>query len=245
MVDLARSMPWLVLVLMALAAGAATWLGGALALYVRGRVRVILGFSAGAVIAVALADLLPEALELAGRSHPGHVTLTWAIVAFAAYMVLDRLLQALSGGVLGHRAHLGAASLTTHSFLDGLGVGLAFQVSAPAGVVLAFAVLAHDLADGVNTVTLSLKARGGPRTAQRWLIADSIAPALGIIAAQFIHVDAATLGLLLAAFAGVFLYIGASELLPQSQEQHPHPWTTVATLVGMAVIYGAVQLAAH
>ena len=237
--------PWLALALVALAAGAATWAGGALALRVRGRIRLILGFSAGAVIAVALADLLPEALELAGGARPHQAVFAWVIGAFAGYLILDRLLQALSGGQRGHRGHLGAASLTVHSFLDGLGVGLAFQVSVPAGMVLAFAVLAHDLSDGVNTVSLGLQARGGPRVAERWLIADAAAPAIGILVAQFIHVGQAQLALLLAAFAGVFLYIGAVQLLPESHEQHPRPWTTIATVVGMVVIYAAVRLAAH
>ena len=239
MIDLAGSRtPWLAGV--AVAAAAATWLGGALALRAGGRIRLILGFSAGAVIAVALADLLPEALEL----HPDPATTAaWMLGAFAAYMVLDRGLQALTGGRSGHRGQLGAASLTGHSLVDGLGVGLAFQVSAPTGLVLAIAVLAHDVADGINTVSLGLQTPGGPRTARRWLLADAFAPAVGIALSLLIRVQAQTLGVLLAAFAGVFLYIGASELLPESHERHPHPWTTAAALIGMGVIFVAVKLA--
>ncbi len=242
MIHLVGSRPlWLIGV--ALAAGVATYLGGSLALLARGRIRLILGFSAGAVVAVALADLLPESLVLAGPGKPPAEVFLWVAAAFAAYMVLDRVLQAISGGSSTHRGQLGAASLTAHSFMDGLGIGLAFQVSAPAGLVLTFAVLAHDVSDGVNTVSLGLQARGGHRTARRWLIADTVAPALGIAAAQLVRVGAAQLALLLAAFAGVFLYIGASQLLPESQEQHPRPWTTVATIFGMVVVYLAVRLA--
>ena len=63
--------------------------------------------------------------------------------------------------------HLGPASLTAHSLLDGLGIGLAFQVAPAIGVVVAVAVLAHDVADGVNTVTLSLSGGGGQRPGAR------------------------------------------------------------------------------
>jgi ZIP family zinc transporter len=154
-------------------------------------------------------------------------------------MALDRLLKRLSNEGSGH---LGPASLTAHSFLDGLGIGLAFHVSTGAGLVLALAVLAHDFSDGVNTVSLSLT-RSGARTARGWLIADAAAPLAGIAAAQLIHVPGGDLALLLAAFAGAFLYIGASELVPESHQRHPHLWTSIATALGMAVIYGAVKLA--
>lgn len=224
------------------AAGAATYLGGALALKVRGYIRFILGFSAGAVIAVALFDLLPEASALGAGAHSGRLIFACAGAGFGLYMLLDRGLQALSGGGLKHRGHLGPASLTAHSLLDGLGIGLAFHVSRPAGMVLTLAVLAHDFSDGVNTVNLSLAGQG-PKTARKWLLADAIAPIVGILAAQLLVVRQSQLSLLLAGFAGVFLYIGAGELAPESHRRFPHLWTTIATLLGMAMIYAAVRLA--
>jgi ZIP family zinc transporter len=228
----------LLLVGIGLATGVATFLGGALALRVKNQIRFILGFSAGAVIAVALFDLMPEASELAKGTDLRDV-LAFTGIGFAAYMVLDRTLKKLSREGAGH---LGPASLTTHSFLDGLGIGLAFHVSTGAGLVLAFAVLAHDFSDGVNTVSLSLS-RAGAKTARGWLAADAIAPIVGIAVAQLIRVPTGELALLLAAFAGAFLYIGASELVPESHQRHPHLWTSIATGIGMAVIYEAVRLA--
>ena len=165
--------------------------------------------------------------------------MAFAGVGFAAYMALDRMLKRMSHESSGH---LGPASLTTHSFLYGLGIGLAFHVSTGAGVVLALAVLAHDFSDGVNTVTLSLT-RSGARTARGWLAADAIAPIVGIAVAQLIQVPTGVLALMLAGFAGAFLYIGASELAPESYERHPHLWTTIATALGMAVIFVAVRMA--
>ncbi|HEY5410690.1 MAG TPA: hypothetical protein VIJ94_08175 [Caulobacteraceae bacterium] len=229
----------LMLAVIGLATAAMTYLGGALALKVRGHLRFILGFSAGAVIAVALFDLIPEAAELASKTTGLRDVLAFTGIGFVAYMALDRLMKRLSGPGAGH---LGPASLTTHSFLDGLGIGLAFHVSTGAGVVLALAVLAHDFSDGVNTVSLSLT-NSNARTARGWLIADAIAPILGIAASQLLPVPAASLALLLAVFAGAFLYIGASVLTPESHQGHPHPWTSISTALGMAVIYAAVRLA--
>jgi ZIP family zinc transporter len=47
----------------------------------------------------------------------------------------------------------------------------------------------------------------------------------------------------LALFAGFFLYIGASELLPDSHHRYPRAWTTVATLLGAGLIWLVVRLA--
>jgi hypothetical protein len=131
---------------------------------------LILGFSAGAVIGVALFDLMPEALALGGKVAPAEVVAGLMGVGFCGYMLLERSLGAAAEGRGGH---LGPASLTLHSLIDGMGIGLAFQVSPPVGVVVAAAVLAHDLADGVNTVMLSLSGGGGQGRARGWLAADA------------------------------------------------------------------------
>jgi ZIP family zinc transporter len=47
----------------------------------------------------------------------------------------------------------------------------------------------------------------------------------------------------LAVFSGFFLYIGASELLPESHHRHPRAWTTVSTVLGVALIWAVVRLA--
>ena len=232
------------LALIALAAGAATLAGGWLALRLAGRIHLILGFSAGAVIGVALFDLLPEALALGQKSHGLAAVTALTAVGFMVYLVVDRAFLIATTDRTGHRGHLGAGSLTVHSFLDGLAIGLGFQVSVAVGAVLAIAVLAHDFSDGINTVNLSLAGSATPRTARRWLILDAAAPTVGIAASRLIVVPHAALAMVIAAFAGFFLYIGASELLPDSHHRYPRAWTTVATVLGAALIWFVVKLVA-
>jgi zinc transporter ZupT len=225
-----------------LAAGLATLLGGWLALRFGSRIHLVLGFSAGAVIGVALFDLLPEALRLARAT--GNPALVTGVVAlgFFGYLLIDRALLIFSTRDLGHRGHLGAGSLTIHSFLDGLAIGLGFQVSTAVGAVLAIAVLAHDFSDGINTVNLSLVGSASRGAARRWLLADALAPLGGILVSRFIAAPPGALAIIIAAFAGFFLYIGASELLPDSHHRHPRAWTTIATLIGAGLIYVVVTL---
>ncbi len=231
-----------VLIFLGLAAGAMTLIGGALALKLAGRLHLILGFSAGAVIGVALLDLMPECIALQAR---GGSTAAAGLMAagFFVYLSIDRALLALSKGDPSHRGHFGAGALATHSLLDGLGIGLGFQASSSVGFVIAAAVLAHDLADGVNTVGVSMDGSRSPRVARRWLLVDAAAPLAGIALSRFMVLPQHGLAVVLGLIAGAFLYIGASELLPESHHRHPRPWTTIATGLGLGLIWLVVSLA--
>lgn len=237
----------LLAVIAALAFGA-TMLGGALALRLRDSLHLVLGFSAGAVVAVAFFDLLPEALSLGAPAHTASTVLGFVALGFLLYLLLDRVLLLHSHAHEEHdessRGHVRAGSLSLHSFLDGIGVGLAFQVSAPVGLVVAAAVLAHDFSDGINTVNVVMRHGGEFKKALRWLLVDALAPVAGIAVTLFFNIDQASLGLLLAVFAGFFLYIGASDLIPESHHAHPTFWTTFMTLAGAVALFVAVRLAA-
>jgi ZIP family zinc transporter len=202
---------------------------------------VFIGFSSGAVIGVALFDLLPEALEAARQIQSPRVVTTAVGAGFAAYLLLDRLPRFLQPGS-SSRGHLGPGSLTAHSVMDGFAIGFAFQASATVGWVVALAVLAHDFLDGANTVTLSLDANPSEKRARQWLAADAAAPIVGIALSNFVAVSGGALSLLLGVFCGFFLYIGASELLPRSDAGTPRLSTLGATLLGMTFIFLVVRL---
>jgi ZIP family zinc transporter len=185
----------------------------------RNRLHLAMGFAAGALIGVALFETLPEAFELAGDGNA-------ALVVVAA--VLGGLsFRLLEGSLLGHihtedavcnprAGHIGAAGLTAHALLDGLAIGSAFQADATLGALVTVAVLLHAFSDGLNTVTVVLR-HGHPRSkAIAWLAADATAPIAGAVLGLFVTLSDLPLGLLLALFAGMFIYIGAGSLLPEA-----------------------------
>jgi ZIP family zinc transporter len=265
-------------ILIALAAFVSTLCGGLLALKFKDKLHLILGFSAGAVIGVAFFDLLPESISLGSKFYD-IVTITSITAAgFLIYLVLDRLvfLHAHAHGhepdhrsasddldEQEHQSHLeeieskkisrgilGAGSLSIHSFLDGVAIGLAFQVSAVIGAIVAIAVLVHDFSDGINTVNMILKNKGEGlpasqvgKSAFKWLIVDALAPVLGAASTLFFSLPEKSLSVVLAIFAGFFLYIGASDLIPESHHAHPKFLTTAMTLLGAAVLFTAVHFA--
>lgn len=235
----------MIFLLLAPAAFGATMLGGLVALRLKDRLHLILGFSAGAVVGVAFFDLLPEAMHLATVTPA--TTMLYVAGGFLFYLLLDRLALLHAAGHdhdngHGHaapRSGLGAITLVAHSVFDGLGIGFAFQISSAVGVAVAIAVLTHDFSDGINTMNVVLKSGGTRRDGLNWLLADSIAPAIGIGLTFFVQLPLAAFGTVLAVFAGLFLYLGASDLVPESHHAHPKFLTTAMTILGAALVYAA------
>ncbi len=216
-----------------------TGLGGLAALRFRDRLHLLLGFSSGAVIAVVLFDILPEVFALPG----GASCIPLAAVGFLAFFGLERYTAMHRSrehvhAAAAHEQELGAlsaAGLTLHSFLDGVAIGVGFQTSPKVGLLIALGIIAHDLSDGLNTVTVVLAHKNPVRRATFWLALDMIAPLLGVVATMLVDLSG-LLPCLLAFFAGSFLYIGASDLLPEAKE-HDSPLVGVATAAGMLAIF--------
>jgi ZIP family zinc transporter len=229
------------------AAFLATLLGGSFALRYRDQLHLILGFSSGAVLGVALFDLLPESIDLTRGRYPTATVALLIAVGFFAFMFLNRVLLLHPESDEDEHVHaagsLGAASLSLHSFLDGVGIGLAFKVSTTVGGIVAAAVLAHDFSDGVNTVTMILRNRGRGILAFRWLLLDAAAPVIGVAVTFAFGLSDVHLGLVLSVFCGFFLYLGASDLLPESHHRHPKLLTGVMNIAGAAVIWVTVHFA--
>jgi zinc transporter ZupT len=230
----------LLLAIVAAAAFLSTLLGGLLALRLRDKLHLILGFSAGAVIGVAFFDLLPESIDLGEGFHSHATILACSAVGFLFYLVIDRIM--VFHGDAAQRGGIIAAILCVHSLLDGISVGLAFQTSRQIGIIVAIAVLTHDFSDGINTMNVVLKGRGDRAHALRWLLLDAVAPIVGIVSTAFFSLRSSAFGTALALFAGFFLYIGASDLIPESYHAHPKFLTTAMTLAGAAVLYIAITL---
>jgi zinc transporter, ZIP family len=223
----------------------ATLIGGHVALRLSHTLPTVIALSGGIVVAVALFDVLPEGIELIGDTSKAT---TLVAVGFLTFFFAERAL------VLHHRddpsearAHqrvglLGALGLSIHSFIDGLGIGLAFGLDSTTGFLVFIAVISHDFADGLNTVSFILSQSGDRKQARRWLQIDAVAPLLGAIVGSLASVSNETLGYLLCLYSGFFLYMGATDLLP---EAHAHAsWRKVGlTASGFAMIFVITRVA--
>lgn len=233
----------ILLIALAFATFCSTLIGGLVAIKLRKVLHYFFAFAAGALVAVAFLDLLPESVNAAQMIKlPLRFVFVTVVLSFLFYNIVERAFSThhidddkdthSHGHIMGP---IGAGGLVIHSFLDGAAIGAAFQLSPAAGLIVAFAVISHDFTDGINTVTLMLKNKHSVKNASWFLIADAIAPILGVIVTSIVAFGSVALALILAVFVGEFIYLGAANILPETRKHNPLKMT-LFLILGVVVI---------
>ncbi len=241
--------------IIAIVVGSAISLAGGALLFTtkKSRNRAILlamPFGAGALLAAAFFDLLPEAFEL-GDSR---ALLLWALAGFLAFFVLER-----SASWFHHHhdhdvaaRHAGQRRLIvlgdlTHNAIDGVAIGAAFLVSPVTGVITTIAVCTHEIPKELGTFALLLSRGWKDRSVLLANVATAVAT-LVTASATFLlgsseHFPIAPL---LAITAGFFIYIAASDIIPDIHEQTRKIGLVQAgTLLAGIAIVGGIITALH
>ena len=217
-----------------------TLAGGLFALRYRKRLHLIMGFTAGVLVGLVAFDLLPEIFALIDEQKITSVGPMLALVGgFLVFHIAEKSMLIHRGDAEEYKDNkhptvgvLSALALSGHSFLDGVGIGLGFQVNTAVGIVVAIAVVAHDFSDGLNTVTLMLVNHNTSRRAFSLLLLDAAAPVLGALSTMLFTIPDAWLPIYLGFFAGFLLYIGASDILPEAHSERSTTSTLLLTVVG-------------
>jgi zinc transporter ZupT len=223
-----------------------TVLGGLFAARYRANIGVLAGFASGVLISVPLFDLLPETLNLALEARiPVANVMHVTALGFIFLYVLERYVSFYRvrksdtfdnarppiGGLFG------TTELSVHSFMDGVAMGVGFQLDFHVGIIVAVAVICHDFSDGLNAITIMLDSGNTLETSMKMLLLDAATPMVGIIFTMFIKISAQYLILILPFFAGGFLYLGASDLLPGTHGRKPSLASLVSSLTGFLLIF--------
>ena len=227
-----------------------TSLGGLFSLKNRDKLHYIMSFTAGVLLSVSFFDIMPEAADIITKNHLNVNYLSIPLVfGFLFFHLLEKT-------VLIHHAHeeeyadhkhpaiglTGALGLAFHSFLDGVGIGLGFHVNQHLGLLVAFAVIAHDFSDGLNTVTLMLNHKNTTKKAVYLLLLDATTPILGTLSTFLFTIPEHILVLYLGFFMGFLLYISASDLLPEAHSKHSSYKLIFLTISGVLFIFIVTRL---
>jgi len=222
-----------------------TLLGGSFAARRRKNIGIMEAFAAGVLITTSLLDLLPQTFRLAVSVNVLlENVMAMTVVGFLFLYIISRLITAhvFKDGEYSEIRHplgglFATSELSVHSFIDGLAIGFGLQTDLHVGIIIAIAVICHDFTDGLSTVTVMLNSGNSLRNSLRMLFLDAIAPVLGAIATLFIEVQQYYIVLLLPFFAGGFLYLGASDLLPEAHEKNPQILTLISCITGFILIF--------
>lgn len=236
---------------MAIAIGSAlSLLGGAtifLAKKKRKRaVAIALPFGAGALLAAAFFDLLPEAFEIGDAG----TLLVWALVGFLAFFMMERSVTWFHH----HHEHmLGVTNRSQgvmvmigdllHNMIDGIAIGAAFLVNPTTGFITTLAVSAHEIPKELGTFGILLS-RGWK---DRKVMLANIATAAGtLLAASMTFWLGSTMRLpvaeLLALTSGFFIYVAASDIIPDIHEQPRKIGTVQAGILVLSVVFVGVVI---
>jgi len=233
------------LILLAIAAFLSTFLGGLFSIRNKDKLHRIMGFTAGVLIGVVFFDIFPEIISLIKENNFGTTGVMIAIASgFLIFHILEKTIlihHSHEDEYAEHKhPHVGIASalaLAGHSFMDGVGIGLGFQVNPAVGLLVAIAVIAHDFTDGMNTIGLMLSNKNSVEKSRWFLLLDAFTPILGVASTLLFRLPESFLILYLGFFAGFLLYIGSSDILPEAHSKHSSYKTIGLTILGMVLIF--------
>lgn len=209
---------------------------------------ILIAYSAGTILGAALFDLLPEAIELVSEE------LVYPIIAFGFvfFLLLERTIYWYHGHGHGHEfehdeeetkgfAYLNLIGDFIHNFIDGMIIAASFVNSVTVGVAATIAVIFHELPQEMGDYGILVYAGIERKRAIMLNSAAALSVVFGGIFGSFFLSSMENLeGYMVAFSAGAFIFLSASELIPEMHEEHDRGKALIQLFVlilGMATIY--------
>ncbi len=235
----------MIVFILTIAAALAALLGGFVAIHSRKQLHAAMALTSGLILGLVAFDLLPEVFE---GIESQNLDSTWPmvlfVVGFLVFHAVEKLILVHEGAENEYGPHrhpkLGfarAIALAGHSFLDGLSIGVGFQIDPSVGLAVALAVIGHRFADGFDTANFMLLHKNKISQIKGFLAIVVIMPIIGGLASLVVTFSEATLSLYLAFFAGLLMYIAASNILPQAHTKTSSYKAISLTVLGVLFMF--------
>jgi len=134
---------------------------------------------------------------------------------------------------------------TIHNFIDGVTIASTYLVSPGLGVITTVSTFLHEVPHEIGDFGILLKAGWRKGKVLAVNLASSLFTVVGALMVYFMNFSETMIGSLLAVAAGMFLYLGASDFLPQANEGVSKKKSVVVLLLGALVMYGALSIVPH
>lgn len=213
----------------------------------------LIAFGAGAFLGAAFLDILPEAIEQTGEPHPIFIAV---LVGFISFFILERVIMRLTGphgNKTTHSDHTESLPYLLilgdglHNFIDGIVIAIAYLASPAIGFPTALAIAAHEIPQEIGDFAILLSLKWSKKKIIVINILQSLLTIPGVFFGFYLgHLIEPYVVLLLGGAAGVFIYIAASDLIPELHHRagHKHVFRVVLPLVlSVILIYYFTSLA--
>lgn len=219
------TLSWIIAVSLAggaLSVIAATLIGVSLGVH---RVNVLISYAIGALLGAAFLEVLPHALEH-GDPHRMAAVVLFGILVF---FVLEKLVlwrhchhdHCEAHEPHGHAHDHGRSGLlilvgdTFHNFVDGILIAAAFLENTETGIVLALAIIAHEIPQEVGDFVILLHSGYSRMKALAYNLLSSFATLVGAMLAYFALSEMNTwIPSLLGLAAASMIYVAVADLIP-------------------------------
>ncbi|MEK7508614.1 MAG: ZIP family metal transporter [Patescibacteria group bacterium] len=181
------------------------------------RLMFFVSFAAGAMIAVAFFDLLPEALA---AQKEAMITMEFLVLGLVLFLLIEKGLIYYHCHEENCRVHQSVKLImlgdAVHNLLDGVAIAASFMVSPAVGIFTTLAIIIHEIPQEIGDAGILLHAGySRAKTALYNLITAGTGIAGGLLAYYALSSFSQALPYILAVTAGGFIYISAADLLPE------------------------------
>lgn len=252
-----------------LVAGMSTGIGSLMAFVSRSTDKKFLswalGLSAGVMVCVSFMEMLPEALEQIAAIVDGKLGTMYVVAAFFVgigivalidYLVPEdenphelHTVEQFGSGCNHSGMHrtgmMMALAIAIHNFPEGIATFVASMDGLDVALPIVLAIAIHNIPEGVAVSMPVYHATGSRRKALMWSLLSGLAEPLGAVFAILFILPFWTpmiSALILAAIAGIMVYISFDELLPGSERYGHHHLAIIGVIAGMAFMAGSLLL---
>jgi ZIP family zinc transporter/zinc and cadmium transporter len=195
---------------------------------------LIINFAAGIMLTLAFTDLIPEGFEF-NPSIMIYVLMGFLSMFFLQFVVLFHPCHDYKCSK--HTDIISVAGLSLHSVIDGLMIAIGFEANSSLGILTTLAILFHKLPDGITISGILLHNKATNKKILKFSLLTAGFTPLGTIVGTllFKNISMSTLGAFLGITAGSFIFLSASDLIPETHKS-TNRVTALMLFVGVIVI---------
>ena len=228
-------------------------LGGVFLLWKKGLTRkvshLLVSFAAGTLLATAFFDLMPEGINQSSVE----IIFLFTLGGFLSFFIIERLIHWMHHHHADHNEEHSKPTValimvgdSIHNFIDGVAIAATFLVSIPLGIITAIAVGTHEIPQEIGDFAVMLRRGIKPKKVLLFNFFSALTALVGAIF-MFVLGDKLEnyLPIFLALTAGFFIYISASDLIPEIHEKNRKSFAlfeTLCLILGIVVVWLLVKL---
>lgn len=208
----------------------------------KGELLTLVGVATGALLGDAFLHLIPESMAIINSEKTGLMIITGMLIFFSLEKILKwRHCHDIDCDQNKELVWISLLADSIHNLIDGLIIGSSFMISIPIGISTSLAVFMHEIPQEIGDFAILIHGGFSAKKAALMNLGSAFLSVLGVLVIWLISDIGKIQGELMAITAGGFIYLAASDLIP---ELHRHEnkikqslWQMISVLIGLGIMY--------